>query len=110
MKQLNFGVGKKLYKHLPPVNVNDSVLDVHAKPRKTKKKEFVSAKDPIPNLTDYLQPMPRMEHRLTLEEMGMSDDEPSTYDQHRYVADSDFRNTYEKFQEYFILDTGEKLM
>lgn len=107
MKKLNIPAEKVLYKHLPPVNVNDSVLEVRFNPRTARvKKEFAPSKHPMPNLTDYLKPMKQLSHQLTQDDLDISDDERLVCN----LANNNFRNTYESYQKHFMEDSMEKLM
>lgn len=100
LKKLNFQSDKTVYKHLVPINVNDSVLDIKLTNRKSKH-DFALAKDPEPVLSHYLKPMVLLEHRLTL-------DSDSDEDEKRYRVPTDHYQHMYQFYEQYLCPTGSK--
>lgn len=101
---LNVHPEKTVYKHLVPVNVNDSVLDVKPSPvrRQAKSKTYVQmSKDPEPILNRYLQPTPRLVHHLTLDDVDDDDDIGSNNRASiNKRADNQFKRMHEFYAQY----------
>lgn len=105
MKKLNIESDKKVYKRLPPVNVNDSQLEVTRLPRRDKKSASTgvhSSLDTEPTLQHYLKPSTPLEHRLELEDWEEIFDE--NFDRQQ-LANDNFQRVYEGYRKYLDLDT-----
>lgn len=99
MKKLNIVTNKPIFKQLPPINVNDSVLEVTTKPRKFKmNKENCSTADPEPVLQNFLKPSAPLKY-----EIPMDLDDDFKYERSptmKKLANSCFRNLREEFSPY----------
>lgn len=100
MKKLNIESDKKVYKHLPPVNVNDSVLEVNRVSRRDKKitsSGVHSSIDTEPTLQKYLKPSKPLEHHLELNDLDEIFDE--NLDRQK-LANDNFQQFYEVYRKY----------
>lgn len=99
LKKLNIESDKKVYKHLPPVNVNDSVLEVNRLTRKDKRITSIglSSIDAEPTLQKYLKPSTPLEHRLELNDLEEIRDENLDRNQ---LANDNFQYFYEVYRKY----------
>lgn len=83
-----------------PINVNDSVLDVRPSStvqRSTTKFRVETVKDPVPTLSHYLKPMPRLEHRLTLDDDDSDGGNDKSIDR---MLTNQFKRMYEFYEQY----------
>lgn len=97
LKKLNIVSDAKVYKHLPPVNVNDSILGINRKIRRDKKTIPLSTIDHIPTLEKFLKPAVDLEFRLELSDSAHSDDEPITQ---KSLANDNFHRLYDVYRRY----------
>lgn len=99
LKKLNIVSDKKVYKHLPPVNVNDSVLEVNRLIRKDKQPMFIgsSANDAEPTLQKYLKAAPQLEFRLELNDLEEIRDENLDRKQ---LANNNFQQLHDIYRKY----------
>lgn len=100
VKKLNIDSDKRVYKHLPPVNVNDSVLEVNRFARRDKKATSVrvhSSTDAGPTLQQYLKPSKPLEYQLKLDDLDEICDE--NLDRQR-LANDNFQQFYEVYRKY----------
>lgn len=97
MKKLNVVSDAKVYKNLPPVNVNDSILGVNRQIRKDKKPIASSTVDPNPTLDMFLKPSVDLEYRLELSDSN-SDDELMTP---QSICKDNFQRLYDTYRQYF---------
>ncbi|XP_037902786.1 uncharacterized protein LOC119646412 [Hermetia illucens] len=68
-KKLNFPPDQPIFKNLIPINVNDSLLISSEEPKPFRKKYVAKTnKDPVPELSDFLTPIPPLEHVIPLED------------------------------------------
>lgn len=98
LKKLNIESDKKVYKHLPPVNVNDSVLEVNRYTRKDKRAPAIGLSiDAEPTLQKYLKPSTPLEYRLELNDLEEICDENLDRNQ---LANDNFQQFYEVYRKY----------
>lgn len=97
MKKLNVVSNKTVYKGLPPVNVNDSVLEIVPKPRKLKMNRELTV-DPEPILKDYLKPSKPLEYQIPIDELEFKGEQRTTM---KELANDNFRNLRESIPSHF---------
>lgn len=102
LNKLNFPTDQNLYKHLIPINVNDSALDVQTKKHYRKKKNAATSTEPEPYLVDYLRPIKPIEHRLSLDNDEIDARTLRKPDRNNY------RNTYEFYQRHLCPNNSTK--
>lgn len=99
LKKLNFPSDQAVYKHLIPINVNDSMLEVKQRPRHIRRKAI--AHDPEPQLADYLRPIKPIEHQLTLAADDDDDNDIREYAATRRKINCNYyRDTYKFYEQY----------
>lgn len=101
VKKLNFVSNKSIYKHLVPVNVNDSVLEVKpkSKSRRSKLPAKGHGKDPEPELKDYLEPTERLQHRIDFDDIE-SDEEHKLPTNRIIKARTEYLRLYDFYEKY----------
>lgn len=97
LKKLNIVSDTKVYKHLPPVNVNDSILGINQKIRKDKKTIALATTDYIPTLEKFLKPAADLEFRLELNDSIDNDEECMT---RKTLANDNFHQLYDVYRRY----------
>lgn len=97
LKKLNIESDTKIYKHLPPINVNESALAIQQKVRKDKKINALSTADVVPKLDKYLRPLEKLEFRIELSDFDDSDDESLT---RTSLANENFLRLYDTYRQY----------
>lgn len=100
LKKLNIESDKNVYKHLPPINVNDSVLEVNRFKRKDKRATSsigLSSFDVEPKLQKYLKPSEPLEFQLEL--TGLEEIVDENLDRNQ-LANDNFQQFYENYRQY----------
>lgn len=99
LKKLNIVSDTNVFKHLPPVNVNDSILGINRKKiRKDKRTVSLSTVDHIPTLEKFLKPSVDLDYRLELSDSDFSDDESVTL---QSLSNDNFKRLYDSYRRYF---------
>lgn len=102
LKRLNFVSHRPVYKHLVPINVNDSVLEVKSRAagarRSSSRREQTSNKDPEPNLCDYLTPSEplKLTHQVTWADIDSGDE----YDE-KTIRTQNFNDNYIRLYQFY---------
>lgn len=102
LKRLNFVSHRPVYKHLVPINVNDSVLEVKSRTagarRPSSRREQTSNKDPEPNLCDYLTPSEplKLTHKVTWADIDSGDE----YDGKK-LRTQNFNDNYIRLYQFY---------
>lgn len=95
--KLNFASEVNIFKALPPVNVNDSLIQKFKNKSTNAKKRAPETVDHEPSLEDYLVPLGNIEYELKINNSNLIEGDYNA----KHVIVNNFQNIYGLYRQFF---------